>query len=75
MRTMTISPKALGEMYQLPRGIAGQVTEAIRQLQTNPFPEDSVPISGDEQLYSITVAGYTVVYQVTEEYIRVAAIS
>jgi len=67
MLTAHYGPNAVRGLYRLPRGIAGEVTEAIKQLLTNPTPPDCEPVQGRERTYRIHPAGHTVEYEIMKE--------
>jgi hypothetical protein len=59
--------EAVRAIYTLPRGVAGEVTEAIRHLLVDPRPPESEPVSGRDQTYQIYVQGHRVEYELLVE--------
>lgn len=67
MLTARYDPDAVRGLYRLPRGVAGEVTEAIRRLLTNPTPPDCKPVEGRTRTYRIYPADHSVEYEIVEE--------
>jgi hypothetical protein len=59
--------EAVRAIYTLPRGVAGEVTDAIRQLLVDPRPPKSEPVPGRDQTYQIHVQGHRVEYELIAE--------
>ncbi|MCB0111874.1 MAG: type II toxin-antitoxin system RelE/ParE family toxin [Caldilineaceae bacterium] len=59
--------EAVRAIYTLPRGVAGEVTEAIKTLLSDPRPPKSEPVPGRDQTFQIHVQGHRVEYELMEE--------
>ena len=67
MWTLRYTADAIAGMYAIPRGLAADVTVAIRALQHIPIPNDATPDpTGKPNTYVITPAGHRVTYEVIE---------
>jgi hypothetical protein len=53
--------------FTLPRGIAGEVREAIRRLLVDPRPPESELASGRDQTYRLYAQGHGVEYELMAE--------
>jgi mRNA-degrading endonuclease RelE of RelBE toxin-antitoxin system len=59
-------PDAIRALYQIERGTAALVTDAIRRLASNPHPPDAQPVVERPGVYTINAVGHRVGYQVNE---------
>lgn len=59
--------EAVRAIYTLPRGVAGEVTAAIKNLLTDPQPPGSEPVPGRDQTFQIQVHGHRVEYELMAE--------
>ena len=51
-----------------------RIISAVEKLADNPYPEDSVKLSGSEFTYRIRVADYRILYEVLESSISIEVI-
>jgi mRNA-degrading endonuclease RelE of RelBE toxin-antitoxin system len=65
--TLFAHPVFNRSLRQIPRGLAGLVSDAINVLASNPLPPGYEPIKGYENRYRLKVYGYFVYYEVVEE--------
>ena len=70
-------PSVHKDLRRLPKAIVSRVVKRIEDLESEPFPHQSVKLSGTERLYRIRVGDYRIVYevdtqvrQITIHYIR-----
>ena len=61
------APAAIQGLYLIPRGIAAEVTAAIKALADNPQPPGCEAVPGRENTYRIMPAGHTVEYEVVAQ--------
>ena len=52
------------DLRHLPRDIISRVLEKIDNLKSEPFPGQSIRISGAERLYRLRVGDYRIVYEI-----------
>ena len=52
------------DLRHLPRYLISRVMEKIENLKSEPFPSQSIRISGAERLYRLRVGDYRIVYEV-----------
>ena len=52
------------DLRHLPRDLISRVMEKIENLKSEPFPSQSIRISGAERLYRLRVGDYRIVYEV-----------
>ena len=64
--TIRYHPRATAAIYQIERGTAATVTEAIRHLGRNPHPPEATLLPDRPHSYSIDVAGHQVIYEARE---------
>lgn len=69
-----IHPDALGYIYQIPRGVAADITQAIRALGKNPTPANATPIVDRPGRHELWVQGYVVTYEVTAAKITILVV-
>lgn len=60
-------PSVEKDFSNLPRAVARRANSRIEELAQNPFPANSVKISGSERLYRVRVGDYRIVYEVNSE--------
>jgi mRNA-degrading endonuclease RelE of RelBE toxin-antitoxin system len=65
--TLYAHPEFTRALRQIPRGLAGLVSEAISALAGSPLPPGYEPIEGYENRFRLKVYGYLVYYEVIEE--------
>jgi hypothetical protein len=58
------SPRATAGIYTIPRGIAGNISDAIKALSKNPRAGE--PVQGRPDTYQIKPEGHLVMYEVIE---------
>ena len=58
------NPSAEKELRRLPKDIMQRAMEKIEDLGSEPFPSQSIRISGAERLYRLRVGDYRIVYEV-----------
>ncbi|RQW80573.1 MAG: type II toxin-antitoxin system RelE/ParE family toxin [Methanothrix sp.] len=51
-------------MRHLPQDLISRVVEKIENLKSEPFPSQSIRISGAERLYRLRVGDYRIIYEV-----------
>lgn len=64
--TVRMHSAAIRALYQIERGMAAMVTDAIRELASNVRPPDAQPVSERPGVYMIEAAGHLIAYQVNE---------
>lgn len=52
------------DLRHLPRDLISRVMKKIEDLKSEPFPSQSIRISGAERLYRLQVGDYRIVYEV-----------
>lgn len=52
------------DLRHLPSDIKSRSMEKIEELQFDPFPSQSIKISGSEKLYRLRVGDYRIIYEV-----------
>lgn len=57
-------PSAEKDLRRLPKDLIQRATEKIEDLGSEPFPSQSIRISGAERLYRLRVGDYRIVYEV-----------
>jgi mRNA-degrading endonuclease RelE of RelBE toxin-antitoxin system len=57
---------AIEALYKIPRGTAGEVSEAIKALAKNPHPNHAFE-TDLAQGYAMKISGYYVTYQIKED--------
>ncbi len=62
--TIDVRPSAEKELRMIPTYIISKITTAINDLAVNPFPLNSVKLTGKEEAYRIRIGDYRVVYVV-----------
>ena len=65
--SIRVDARAVQALYALPRGTAGEVTDAIDQLLDNPIPNHVEPVEEIQHVYRLTNGDYLVEYEVIEE--------
>jgi mRNA-degrading endonuclease RelE of RelBE toxin-antitoxin system len=65
--TIRVDVRAVRDLYTLPRGIAGDVTDAIDGLPDNPIPEEAEPVESLDDVYRLIVGPNVVEYQVVAD--------
>lgn len=65
--SIRVDARAVRALYALPRGIAGEVTDAIDQLLKDPIPDHVEPVEEIRNVYRLTIGGHLVEYEVIEE--------
>jgi hypothetical protein len=67
VRTLFMHPDTMRELYGISRGIVGDLTQAIRVLETNPTPDNSLPDPGRAGRRELRALGYVVTYALEEK--------
>ena len=62
-----LKPSVHKDLRALPKSTAGRVFKVIEDLENNPFPRQSIKLSGVEHLYRIRVGDYRIIYEVNLE--------
>jgi len=65
--TISVNARAVQSLYALPRGVAGEVTNAIDTLLDHTTPTHAEPIEGLPNAYRLFVADHVVEYEVIAE--------
>jgi mRNA-degrading endonuclease RelE of RelBE toxin-antitoxin system len=65
--TISVDARAVRGLYALPRGVAGQVTDALEALRSDPIPADVEPVEELQNTYQLAVADHIVEYEVVAE--------
>jgi mRNA interferase RelE/StbE len=52
------------DLRHLPQDLITRVMEKIESLKSEPFPSQSIRISGAERLYRLRVGDYRIIYEV-----------
>lgn len=75
--SIIFKPSIAKDLHRLPRVAVTRVMRRIEDLQSDPFPSQSIKLSGTERLYRVRVGDYRIVYevdtqskQVTIHYVR-----
>lgn len=76
MWTLSVTSSALAELYQLQRGDAAEVTDAIGGLRLDPTPANCEQVVGMTDVYRIRAAEHLIEYQVlqSERIIKILSI-
>jgi mRNA interferase RelE/StbE len=61
---LTFKPSVEKDLEGIPRSTVMRILKRIEGLALDPFPPNSVKLSGSERLYRIRVGDYRVVYEV-----------
>jgi len=64
---ITVNKRYLEALYRLPRGVAGEVTDAIETLQNDPTPVQAETVEGRANTYRLTIADHLIEYEVVSE--------
>ncbi len=62
--SIDFKPSVEKDLRHLSRTLVSRVMERIEKLKTDPFPRETVKLSGTERLYRIRVGDYRIVYEV-----------
>ncbi len=62
--SIVFKPSAEKDLRRLPRDIVLRAMEKIEDLKSDPFPSQSIRISGSERLYRLRVGDYRIIYEV-----------
>jgi mRNA-degrading endonuclease RelE of RelBE toxin-antitoxin system len=65
--TLYAHPAFIRSLRQIPRGLAGLVSETVSALANNPLPAGYEPIEGYEDRFRLRLYGYLIYYEVVEE--------
>jgi mRNA interferase RelE/StbE len=57
-------PSVEKDLRRLPADIVSRSMEKIEQLESEPFPPQSIKISGSERLHRLRVGDYRIIYEV-----------
>ncbi len=61
---VVFKPSVEKDLVALPKATAARAMERIEELAENPFPSQTVKLSGAERLYRIRVGDYRIIYEV-----------
>ena len=61
---VVFKPSVEKDLRALPKAMVARVLEHIESLADNPFPRQSIKLSGTEQLHRIRIGDYRVIYGV-----------
>ena len=64
---ITVNKRYLEALYRLPRGTAGEVTDAVETLQNDQTPAQAEAVEGRANTYRLTIADHLVEYEVVSE--------
>ena len=64
-------PSVEKDLRTLPRPVVARVMQRIETLKDDPFPRQSIKLTGAEQLYRMRVGDYRVIYGVDTEAKRI----
>ena len=73
-RSIFLAPRAIRDLYAIPRGVAGELTKALRVLETDPTPDNSTPIPERPGRHELLLLDYMAVYAVEETRIVILTI-
>jgi mRNA interferase RelE/StbE len=62
--SIDFKPSVEKDLRHLPRDIVLRAMEKIEDLKSDPFPSQSIRISGSERLYRVRVGDYRIIYEV-----------
>jgi mRNA interferase RelE/StbE len=62
-----LKPSAEKDLRRLPKTIVVQVLALIEGLESQPFPQKVVKLTGTERLYRLRAGDYRVIYEVDTE--------
>lgn len=65
--SLLFRPSVEKDLLHLPKSIVSRALDRIEELKTNPFPPQSLKLSGAENLYRLRVGEYRVIYEVNTE--------
>jgi mRNA-degrading endonuclease RelE of RelBE toxin-antitoxin system len=65
--TLRTHPQFQAALRQIPRGLAGLISDVIWTLERDPYPPTSEPVEGQEGRHRIVAYGYAVYYEVIED--------
>ena len=57
-------PSVEKDLRRLPAEVISRLMEKIDSLESEPFPPQSIKVSGSEKLYRLRVGDYRIIYEV-----------
>mgnify|MGYP001602512796 CR=1 FL=1 len=60
-------PSATKDLRSLPKTLVARVMQSAENLKDEPFPRQSIKLSGSDHLYRLRVGDYRVIYGVDQE--------
>jgi mRNA interferase RelE/StbE len=69
--SIRFKPSVAKDLRPIPREVVSRLMACIESLRDEPFPRQSVKLSGAERLYRVRVGGYRVVYEVDTQVLEV----
>jgi mRNA interferase RelE/StbE len=64
---VVFKPSVHKDFRSLPKSAAGRIFQHLEALENEPFPRQSIKMSGAENLYRIRVGDYRIVYEVDQD--------
>ncbi len=62
--SVVLKPSVEKDFRQLPKNVLTRVIRLIEGLAANPFPYNSVKLSGTRELYRLRLGDYRIIYEV-----------
>jgi mRNA interferase RelE/StbE len=74
---LVVKPSVEKDLRSLPKPMIARALEQIEQLKDDPFPRQSLKLTGAEQLYRLRMGDYRIIYgvdvgarEITVHYVR-----
>ena len=64
-------PSVEKDLRSLPRSLVTRIFKHIDALKNDPFPRQSIKLSGTEQLYRVRIGEYRMIYGVDKDSLQV----
>jgi mRNA interferase RelE/StbE len=64
---VVFKPSVRKDFRSLPKEMAVRIFQHLENLENEPFPRQSIKMSGAENLYRIRVGDYRIVYEVNQD--------
>jgi mRNA interferase RelE/StbE len=71
---VVFKPSVHKDFRSLPKSAAGRIFQHLEALENEPFPRQSIKMSGAENSYRIRVGDYRIVYEVDHDHKQIAVL-
>lgn len=69
--SLTFKPSVEKDLRRIPKSLHERIFASLEGLKTNPFPKQSLKLSGAEKLYRLRVGDYRVIYEIDTQAQRI----